>query len=58
MMLSVLMRYIIYDAKAPRVPLKKELSHISNFIDLQKIRLSEMVKNRLPDQWQSQRYYD
>lgn len=44
MMLSVLMRYIIYDAKARRVPLKKELSHISNFIDLQKIRLSEMVK--------------
>ncbi|RKD90098.1 sensor histidine kinase [Mangrovibacterium diazotrophicum] len=44
MMLSVLMRYIIYDAKAPKVLLKKELSHISNFIDLQKIRLSEMVK--------------
>jgi len=44
MMLSGLMRYVIYDAKAPRVYLKKELAHISNLIDLQKMRLSEMVQ--------------
>ncbi|WP_163711904.1 sensor histidine kinase [Mangrovibacterium lignilyticum] len=44
MMLSVVMRYIIYDASAPKVLLKKELTHIANFIDLQKLRLAEMVK--------------
>ena len=44
LMLSVMMRYIIYDAIAPKVLLKKELAHISNFIDLQKLRLSEIVK--------------
>lgn len=44
MMLSILMRYVIYDANAPRVPLKKEVAHIRNFIDLQKMRLSEIVR--------------
>lgn len=43
LMLSVLMRYVIYDASAPKVPLKKEVAHIRNFIDLQKMRLSEIV---------------
>ncbi|WP_372776626.1 sensor histidine kinase [Mangrovibacterium sp.] len=44
MMLSVVMRYIIYEASAPKVLLKKEIRHIANFIDLQKLRLAEMVK--------------
>jgi LytS/YehU family sensor histidine kinase len=38
------MRYVIYEANAPKVPLKKEIAHIGNFIDLQKMRLSEIVR--------------
>lgn len=44
MMLSTIMRYIIYEASSPKVLLKKELKHIENLIDLQKLRLTEMVK--------------
>jgi len=44
MMLSELMRYIIYETRAPKVQLEKELAHISHYIDLQKLRLSKMVK--------------
>ncbi len=43
MKLSVIMRYIIYDANEPVVPLKKELKHIANYIDLQKMRLTDIV---------------
>ncbi|MGQ7869917.1 sensor histidine kinase [Sunxiuqinia sp. sy24] len=42
--LSDLMRYIIYEANASRVLLKREINHIENYIDLQRIRLNEMVK--------------
>ncbi|MFV0375881.1 MAG: sensor histidine kinase [Mangrovibacterium sp.] len=44
MMLSVMMRYIIYESSSPKVLLKKELKHIENLIDLQKLRLTEMVR--------------
>ena len=44
MKLSIIMRYIIYEANAPQVPLIKELKHIANYIELQRIRLTEMVK--------------
>lgn len=44
MMLSTMMRYIIYEASSPKVQLKKELKHIENLIDLQKLRLTEMVR--------------
>jgi len=37
--LSGLMRYMIYDTKEQRVPLKKEIEYVTNFIDLQKMRL-------------------
>ena len=42
--LSDLMRYIIYETNTPKVLLSRELAHIQNYIDLQKIRLNEMVK--------------
>ena len=44
--LSVIMRYIIYEANAPKVLLTKELKHIDNYIELQKLRLTETVKVR------------
>lgn len=44
MMLSTMMRYIIYEASAPQVKLKKELEHIANFLEMQKLRLSDSVK--------------
>ncbi len=46
MKLSVIMRYIIYDARSPKVLLVKELKHIDNYIDLQKIRLTDTVRIR------------
>jgi len=43
MKLSNIMRYVTDEAEADFVPLSSELSCISNFIDLQKLRLGKMV---------------
>lgn len=42
--LSDILRYIIYECEANKVPLEKEITYIKNYIDLQKIRLDN-VKN-------------
>jgi len=42
--LSEIMRYIIYEAIREKVPLKKELDYIQNYIDLQLLRLNENMK--------------
>ena len=42
--LSNLMRYIIYEANASKVLLSRELAHTENYIELQRIRLNEMVQ--------------
>ncbi|MBN1183484.1 MAG: sensor histidine kinase [Bacteroidales bacterium] len=39
--LSELMSYIIYDCKAERVPLLKEIEFLQNYIDLERLRLNE-----------------
>lgn len=39
--LSGLMRYMIYDTKVDKISLDKEIEHLQNFIDLQKLRFSE-----------------
>lgn len=36
--LSELMRYMLYESNEPVVPIKKELSYLKNYIELQKIR--------------------
>jgi len=36
--LSDMLRYIIYDCNADRVPLDKEMSYIQNYVDLQKLK--------------------
>lgn len=41
--LSDMLRYIIYDCNADRVPLEKELSYINNYIALQKLKDDKMV---------------
>lgn len=38
--LSGLMRYMIYDTKVDLISLDKEIEHINNFIELQKLRFS------------------
>jgi two-component system LytT family sensor kinase len=43
MKLSNIMRYVTDEAEADFVPLSNELNCISNFIDLQKLRLGKMV---------------
>lgn len=42
--LSDLMRYIIYEADTSKVLLSREIAHIENYIELQKIRLNEIVQ--------------
>jgi LytS/YehU family sensor histidine kinase len=37
--LSGIMRYMLKDATEPLVPLRKELTYLENFVDLQKLRL-------------------
>ncbi|TDN37197.1 histidine kinase [Hymenobacter sp. UV11] len=37
--LSHLMRYMLYEAHAPRVPLTHELAHLRTYVDLQRLRL-------------------
>ncbi|GAB4395240.1 MAG: hypothetical protein OHK0053_01300 [Microscillaceae bacterium] len=39
--LSQLLRYIIYDSSADKISLSKEIEYLQNYIDLQKLRLSE-----------------
>jgi two-component system, LytTR family, sensor kinase len=41
MKLSLLMRYMLYESNDTLVNLEKEVDHIHNFIDLQKLRLRE-----------------
>lgn len=41
MKLSLLMRYMLYESNDALVSLEKEVDHINNFIDLQKLRLRE-----------------
>ena len=40
--LSELMRYIIYEADTVKVLLSREVAHIENYIELQRIRLNDM----------------
>jgi sensor histidine kinase YesM len=44
--LSNILRYMLYQSKADKVPLKKEIEHLSDYIELQKLRMShpESVK--------------
>ncbi|HYF29864.1 MAG TPA: histidine kinase [Chitinophagaceae bacterium] len=39
--LSDLMKYMLYDANTPKVPLEKEVHHIQNYIELEKIRYND-----------------
>ncbi len=40
---SQIMRYVLYDSAAEKIPLAKDLEYIRNYIDLQKIRISKNV---------------
>lgn len=42
--LSELMRYMLYESKDEKVRLTKEIDYLRNYIDLQKLRLTEEVK--------------
>jgi hypothetical protein len=41
--LSELLRYSLYDTNQSYVPVKKELDYISNYVELEKIRLSDKI---------------
>lgn len=44
--LSGLMRYVLTDSNRERVPLEKEINYISDYIQLQRIRLGETIRIR------------
>ncbi len=39
--LSEIMRYMLYDSKTDTVPLPKELEHLENYLELEKLRLRD-----------------
>ena len=41
MKLSDIMRYMLYESKSERVPLDKELEHLGNYLELEKLRLKD-----------------
>ncbi|MBE0673658.1 MAG: histidine kinase [Bacteroidales bacterium] len=41
MKLSDIMRYMLYESKAEKVPLDKELEHLGNYLELEKLRLKD-----------------
>jgi len=41
--LSRIMRYMLYDSKDEKVALEKEVEYLQNYIDLQRLRISESV---------------
>ncbi|MGX1929924.1 sensor histidine kinase [Flagellimonas sp. 2504JD4-2] len=45
--LSELMRYMLYEADKDLVPLRKELEYIKNYVQLQRLRLSDSVNVKL-----------
>ncbi len=56
-MLSELMRYMLYEVKGERVLLSKEIAYIENYVNLQKLRLAnkEQVSLRIVGDIHSQR---
>ncbi len=56
-MLSELMRYMLYEAKQELVPLSKEIDYIKNFVSLQLLRLShsENVKIKISGDYQDKK---
>lgn len=46
MQLSEMMRYMLYEANGDYVPLKRELDYLTNYIELQRLRLNDQTKIR------------
>jgi sensor histidine kinase YesM len=44
MSLSEIMRYLIYEAGAPQVPVEKEIRFMTNYIELEKLRIEDPTK--------------
>jgi hypothetical protein len=42
--LSKLMRYLLYDSEIEKIPLKKEMAFIRNYVELMKMRIAEEVE--------------
>ena len=45
--LSRLMRHLLYDSEADKIPLQKELEFVQNYVDLMKLRFSNKVNIQL-----------
>jgi hypothetical protein len=45
--LSKLMRHLLYDSESERIPIRKEIDFIKNYLDLMKLRYSDKIKIKL-----------
>lgn len=41
--LSSMMRYLLYETNVPMVPLEKEIEHLQNFVEMQRLRVGEQA---------------
>ncbi|MBL0682442.1 sensor histidine kinase [Aquimarina mytili] len=41
--LSGLMRYMLYEANVPKVPISKEIEYLKNYVDLEKLRFDDQM---------------
>lgn len=48
--LSSLMRYVLYEAAQPKLPLRDEIAFIGNYIDIQSVRYNEKINIRFDTQ--------
>jgi hypothetical protein len=48
--LSSLMRYVLYEAAQPKLPVAHEIAFISNYIDIQSVRYNEKINIRFDTQ--------
>lgn len=45
--LSEMMRYMLYECNEPRVPLKKEINYLKNYLDLERLRQRKGIEIKL-----------
>ena len=39
-----MMRYLLYESNEPKVPLTKEVEHLQNFVEMQRLRVGEKAR--------------
>jgi len=51
--LSEMMRYMLYECNEPRVPLRKEINYLQNYLDLERLRQRKGIKMPFTSNWRT-----